>query len=169
MMPIGDISAVMSDKLPKSAQKVADRVAALGLGVRIVEMPASTRTASEAAAACGCQVGQIVKSLIFRGRHSGRAVLILVSGDNRVDVKLVAGDIGEMIERPDAEWVRAETGFAIGGIPPLGHDRPLKTFMDRALTTYAKVWAAAGTPNCVMEIDPKDLASASNAGIIDVC
>ena len=159
----------MSDKLPKSAQKVADRVAALGLGVRIVEMPASTRTATEAAAACGCRVGQIVKSLIFRGRHSGRPVLILASGDNRVDVKLVAGDIGEKIERPDADWVRAETGFAIGGIPPLGHDRPLATFMDRALTTYAKVWAAAGTPTCVMEIDAKDLAAASGARIIDVC
>ncbi len=169
MMPIGDKSTVMSDKLPKSAQKVADKVAALGLGVRIVEMPESTRTATEAASACGCRVGQIVKSLVFRGRQSGRAVLILASGDNRVDVEFVAGDIGEKIERPDANWVRAETGFAIGGIPPIGHDRPLTTFMDRALTTYTKVWAAAGTPNCVMEIDARDLASASNAHIIDVC
>ena len=118
----------MPDQLPKSAQKVTARAAAAGLDVKVVEMPASTRTAEEAAAACGCRVGQIVKSLVFRGKASGRPVLILVSGDNRVDVKRVAGDIGEAIERADADWVRAETGFAIGGIPPIGHDRPLATY-----------------------------------------
>jgi len=159
----------MSDQLPKSAQKVAARAAAAGLDVHIVEMPASTRTAEEAAAACGCRVGQIVKSLVFRGRSSGRPILILVSGDNRVDVKKVAGDTGEPIERADADWVRAETGYSIGGIPPLGHDRTLTTYMDRALTGYATVWAAAGTPNCVMELDAARLAAVSGARIIDVC
>ncbi len=159
----------MPDQLPKSAQKVTERAAAAGLDVKVVEMPASTRTAEEAAAACGCRVGQIVKSLVFRGKASGRPVLILVSGDNRVDVKRVAGDIGEAIERADADWVRAETGFAIGGIPPIGHDRPLATFMDRALTRYDTVWAAAGTPNCVMALDPARLAAVSGARIIAVC
>ena len=159
----------MPDQLPKSAQKVAERAAAAGLDVKIVEMPASTRTAEEAADACGCRIGQIVKSLVFRGKASGRPVLILVSGDNRVDVKRVASDIGEAIERADADWVRAETGFAIGGIPPIGHDRPLATFMDRALTRYDTVWAAAGTPNCVMALDPARLAAVSGARIIAVC
>jgi len=159
----------MPDQIPKSAQKVAERAATAGLDVKIVEMPASTRTAEEAAAACGCRVGQIVKSLVFRGKASGRPVLILVSGDNRVDVKRVAGDIGEAIERADADWVRAETGFAIGGIPPIGHDRPLATYMDQALTRYDTVWAAAGTPNCVMALDPVRLAAVSGASIIAVC
>jgi len=159
----------MPDQIPKSAQKVAARAAAAGLDVKVVEMPASTRTAEEAAAACGCRVGQIVKSLVFRGKSSGRPVLILVSGDNRVDVKRVAGDIGEAIERADADWVRAETGFAIGGIPPFGHDRPLATFMDRALTRYDTVWAAAGTPNCVMALEPTRLAAVTGARIIAVC
>jgi prolyl-tRNA editing enzyme YbaK/EbsC (Cys-tRNA(Pro) deacylase) len=169
MMPISMMVAAMSDKLPKSAQKVADRAAALGLNVRIVAMPASTRSAEEAAAACGCQIGRIVKSLVFRGRTSCRPLLILVSGDNRVDVKLVADVIGEAIERPDAAWVRAETGYAIGGIPPFGHDRPLATFMDRDLIAHATVWAAAGTPDSVMEVDVDQLASATGARIIDVC
>jgi prolyl-tRNA editing enzyme YbaK/EbsC (Cys-tRNA(Pro) deacylase) len=168
-MPISMITAAMGDKLPKSAQKVAKRAAELGLAVTIFEMAASTRTAAEAAAACSCRAGQIVKSLVFRGRTTGRALLILVSGDNRVDIKRVASDIGEAIERPDADWVRAETGYAIGGIPPLGHDRPLATFMDRALIAYATVWAAAGTPSCVMEIDPKGLATVTGARMIDVC
>lgn len=159
----------MSAQLPKSAQKVAERAAAAGLDLNIVEMPASTRTAEQAARACGCRVGQIVKSLVFRGRSSGRPVLILVSGDNRVDVKRVAADIGEAIERADADWVRAETGFAIGGIPPLGHDRPLATFMDRALTRFDTVWAAAGTPDCVMELAPDRLAAVTGARIIAVC
>jgi len=159
----------MSEQLPKSAQKVAERAAAAGFDVKVVEMPASTRTAEEAADACGCLVGQIVKSLVFRGHSSGRPVLILVSGDNRVDVKRVAVDIGEAIERADADWVRAETGFAIGGIPPLGHDRPLATYMDRALTRFDTVWAAAGTPNCVMALDPASLAAVTGARIIAVC
>jgi len=159
----------MPEQLPKSAQRVAERAAAAGLDVKVVAMPASTRTAEEAAAACGCSVGQIVKSLVFRGKTTGKPVLILVSGDNRVDIKRVAGDIGEAIERADADWVRAETGFAIGGIPPLGHDRPLATYMDRALTRYETVWAAAGTPNCVMALDPARLAAATGASIVAVC
>ena len=159
----------MTEQLPKSARRVAAAARALGLGASVVEMPASTRTAAEAAAACGCRVGQIVKSLIFRGRSTGRPILILVSGDNRVDPQLVAGEIGEDIERPDADWVRAETGFAIGGIPPLGHDRPLPTYMDRALVAHRHVWAAAGTPNCVMQLDAARLAEVTGARIIAVC
>jgi prolyl-tRNA editing enzyme YbaK/EbsC (Cys-tRNA(Pro) deacylase) len=168
-MPIVMMIAAMGDRLPKSAQKVASRAEELGLSVHIVEIAASTRTADEAAAVCGCRVGQIVKSLVFRGRTTGRALLILVSGDNRVDIKCVAGDIGEPVERPEADWVRAETGYAIGGIPPFGHDRPLATFMDRALIAHTTVWAAAGTPNCVMAIDPARLATVTRARVIDVC
>jgi prolyl-tRNA editing enzyme YbaK/EbsC (Cys-tRNA(Pro) deacylase) len=154
--------------LPSSAARVAERARSLGLDARIVEMAASTRTAEEAAAACGCAVGQIVKSLVFRGRSSGQAYLLLVSGANRVDPEFVASALGEALDRPDAGYVREVTGFAIGGIPPFGHDRLLATYLDRDLLRYREVWAAAGTPRCVMPLDPARLSDAIQARIIAV-
>jgi prolyl-tRNA editing enzyme YbaK/EbsC (Cys-tRNA(Pro) deacylase) len=126
-------------------------------------MPQSTRTAEEAAAACGCRVGQIVKSLVFAGAASGEPYLLLVSGQNRVDQAGVATAIGEVLDRPDAARVRAWTGFSIGGIPPFGHDQPMRTFIDRDLLTYDTVWAAAGTPSAVFAADPRALAAATDA------
>jgi prolyl-tRNA editing enzyme YbaK/EbsC (Cys-tRNA(Pro) deacylase) len=131
-------------------------------------MQASTRTAEEAARACGCAVGQIVKSLVFRGKQSSSPYLLLVSGANRVNEKGVAKAIGEALTRPDAQYVREVTGYAIGGIPPLGHDTPLKTFIDRALAQYDVVWAAAGTPAAVFPVEPQLLAAATKAETIDV-
>ncbi len=150
---------------PRRVQDVADR---LGLAVRVVEMAQSTRTAEEAAAACGCAVGQIIKSLVFRGRQSGKPVLLLVSGSNRVDQAGVAAVIGEALDRPDATFVREVTGFAIGGIPPFGHAQALPTWIDRDLLQYATVWAAAGSPEAVFEVDPRRLAEAVGAIVIDV-
>ena len=132
-------------KLEPAAQRVQDALRARGLGSEVRHMRQTTRTAEEAAAACGCTIGQIVKSLIFRGGRSGKPYLLLVSGANRVDEKGVAASIGEPLRRPDAQYVRDVTGFAIGGIPPLGHDTPLATFMDETLLHYDVVWAAAGT------------------------
>src|SRR5450631_3962 len=105
----------------------------LGLEVQLTEHTQTTRTADEAAKACGCAVGQIVKSLVFKGRTSGKPYMLLVSGDNRVNQKDVAAQIGEPLDRPDADYVRDLTGFAIGGIPPLGHETPMATFMDEDL------------------------------------
>ncbi|MGE3874805.1 MAG: YbaK/EbsC family protein [Parvibaculaceae bacterium] len=126
-------------------------------------MAASTRTAEEAAQACGCEVGQIVKSLVFRGATSGLPYLLLVSGKNRVDEKKAARAIGEGLARPDAAYVRGTTGFAIGGIPPFGHAQPLKTYIDADLLAYADVWTAAGTPHCVMRLKPEDLRAKTQA------
>lgn len=154
--------------LPRSAKKVADAAKDLGLAVSVVEMPDSTRTAEEAAAACGCTVGQIVKSLIFRGKTTEKPYLLLVSGDNRVDEKGVAAHLGEKLKRPDADDVRALTGYAIGGIPPLGHDTPLATYLDEDLLAFETVWAAAGTPRCVFSVAPKALAEATGATVIGV-
>ena len=140
----------------------------LGLTVRVVERTQSTRTAEEAAAACGCAVGQIIKSLVFRGKDSGRPVLLLVSGANRVDQKGVAAVIGEALDRPDAAFVREVTGFAIGGIPPFGHAQPLPTWIDQDLLQYETVWAAAGSPEAVFEVDPRRLAEVIGAVVIDV-
>lgn len=131
-------------------------------------MPASTRTATDAAAACGCAVGQIVKSLVFRGRSSGKPYLLLVSGANRVDEKSVGAVLGEPLTRPDAQFVRDVTGFAIGGIPPLGHETALATYFDRALMQYDVVWAAAGTPQAVFAVAPALLADKTGATIISM-
>ena len=116
-------------ELPTSAQKVQDAAAELGLEIAVREMTAPTRTAEEAAAACGVTVGQIVKSLVFLGSESGKPYLLLVSGANRVNEKGVAAHLGEKLKRPDADAVRALTGYAIGGIPPFGHDTALATYM----------------------------------------
>jgi prolyl-tRNA editing enzyme YbaK/EbsC (Cys-tRNA(Pro) deacylase) len=113
-------------------------------------------------------VGQIVKSLIFKGKSSGRPYLLLVSGTNRVNEKAVAALIGEAIARPDADFVRASTGFAIGGIPPLGHATPLATYLDEDLLQYGTVWAAAGTPNAVFPVDPGRLRDALGATVVSV-
>ena len=154
--------------LPPSAQKVQQAAAALGLDVTVREMAQPTRTAEEAAAACGVAVGQIVKSLVFLGATSGKPYLLLVSGANRVNEKGVAANLGEKLKRPDADAVRALTGYAIGGIPPFGHDTPLATYMDRDLLAYEVVWAAAGTPKAVFRTEPARLREAAGAAVIEV-
>jgi prolyl-tRNA editing enzyme YbaK/EbsC (Cys-tRNA(Pro) deacylase) len=149
-----------------ASKRVAEAARARGLEIATVTHAQSTRTAEEAAAACGCAVGAIVKSLVFRGKTSGRPYLLLVSGANRVDEKAVAASIGEALRRPDATYVRDTTGFAIGGIPPLGHDTPLATFIDKDLLTFERVWAAAGTPESVFAVAPAALAEATGAKTI---
>jgi prolyl-tRNA editing enzyme YbaK/EbsC (Cys-tRNA(Pro) deacylase) len=153
----------MSEDLPPSAAKVAAAAERLGLAIAIRVMPGTTRTAEEAAAACGTSVGQIVKSLIFEGKESRTPLLFLVSGKNRVDEKAVAARIGEKLMRPDAQRVREITGFAIGGIPPLGHAMDLTAYIDPDLLDYAEVWAAAGTPHAVFPVDPVKLQAAIGA------
>jgi len=154
--------------LPLSAERVAAAARQLGLSPQIVTMASSTRTAEEAAAACQCEVGQIVKSLVFRGANSGTPYLLLVSGKNRVNEEKTANVIGETLVRPDAAYVRGTTGFAIGGIPPFGHEQPMKTFMDADLLSYAEVWTAAGTPHCVMRLKAEDLQAKTGAVKITV-
>jgi prolyl-tRNA editing enzyme YbaK/EbsC (Cys-tRNA(Pro) deacylase) len=157
----------MSELAP-SAQRVADAARALGIDISVREMAESTRTAEEAAAACGVTVGQIVKSLVFSGADSGKPYLLLVSGSNRVNEKGVARHLGEKLKRPDAHAVRDLTGYAIGGIPPFGHATPLVTYVDEDLLQYDVVWAAAGTPKAVFSVAPARLRDATGAMVIDV-
>lgn len=152
--------------LPPAAERVRAAALALGLDIEVREMPTSTRTAAEAAAACGADVGQIVKSLIFRGATSGAPYLLLVSGANRVDEAAAAARLGEALERPDAAFVRTVTGFAIGGVPPFGHASTIRTYMDADLLTHAEVWAAAGTPKTMFRICPQQLCGAAAAEVI---
>jgi prolyl-tRNA editing enzyme YbaK/EbsC (Cys-tRNA(Pro) deacylase) len=155
-------------ELGASAAKVQDEARRLALDVSVREMPASTRTAEEAAAACGVTVGQIIKSLVFLGAQTGKPYLLLVSGSNRVNETGIAAHLGEGVKRPDGRSVREMTGFAIGGIPPFGHATPLATFMDQDLLQYDVVWAAAGTPKAVFSADPKKLRDAVQATVISV-
>lgn len=154
--------------LPSSSRKVQEAADRLGLAIEVRQMPASTRTAEEAAAACACTVGQIVKSLVFQGRDSGRPYLLLVSGSNRVDETAVAATLGEALTRPNAATVRDWTGFAIGGIPPFGHATELPTYIDEDLLAHDRVFAAAGNPNAIFGTEPKALAAAVGGRVIKV-
>ena len=158
----------MSTSLSASAQRVQDALTALGLPCRVVELPASTRTAQEAADAVGCAVGQIVKSLVFRGAHTDTPILALVSGANRVNEARLGELAGEPIAKADAAFVRTHTGFAIGGVAPLGHPTPLKTYVDADLLQYAEIWAAAGTPNAVFALRPTDLEAMTGGAVVAV-
>jgi prolyl-tRNA editing enzyme YbaK/EbsC (Cys-tRNA(Pro) deacylase) len=153
--------------IPAAALRVAAAASAAGIPIDIRVMADDTRTAEQAAAACCCEVGQIVKSLVFR-TADGAAVLLLVSGRHRVDEAVAEREIGSAIERPNAAFVRAQTGFAIGGIPPFGHANRLPTYIDRYLLGYVEVFAAAGTPNTLFAIAPASLLQATEAKVIEV-
>jgi prolyl-tRNA editing enzyme YbaK/EbsC (Cys-tRNA(Pro) deacylase) len=158
----------MSDPLSPSAQKVQDALARLGLTLQVVELPGSTRTALEAAQAIGCQVGQIVKSLVFKGKHSERPVLVAASGPNRVDERKIEALISEPLGKADAEFVRQRTGFVIGGVPPVGHSEQLETFIDQDLLQYDEIWAAAGTPHAVFRLTPADLVRITGGRVVAI-
>lgn len=149
--------------MSKSIARVKAALAAAGLDSEIIE-PGPSRTAEEAAAACGCALDQIVKSLIFQG-ESGTLYLFLTAGGNRVDPARAAELAGEKLGRADADTVRASTGFAIGGVAPLGHLNPPVIFADPHLTAFAQVWAAAGTPRHVFAVAPEALFTACNAQV----
>ncbi|SKA35466.1 YbaK/EbsC family protein [Consotaella salsifontis] len=155
-------------ELPAPAQRVLADAAAKGLDLDIIKTEATARSAEEAAQAVGVAVGQIVKSLVFKGRESGKPYLLLVSGSNRVNEKGVAARLGEKLVRPDADFVREATGFAIGGVSPFGASGALTTFMDEALLAFETVWAAAGTPFHVFPVAPRVLCEATGATLIPV-
>jgi prolyl-tRNA editing enzyme YbaK/EbsC (Cys-tRNA(Pro) deacylase) len=158
----------MSEPLSPSAQKVQEALAKMGLSLQVVELPGSTRTAVEAAQAIGCQVGQIVKSLVFKAKRSGRPLLVAASGPNRVDERKIEALIAEPLGKADAEFVRQRTGFVIGGVPPVGHSEQLETFIDQDLMQYDEIWAAAGTPHAVFRLSPADLVKMTGGRVIDL-
>jgi prolyl-tRNA editing enzyme YbaK/EbsC (Cys-tRNA(Pro) deacylase) len=154
--------------LSPSALKFQDLLLGLGSNYKIVEFTESTRTAQEAADRVGCQLGQIVKSLIFKGLLSRKAILVLTSGSNRVDENRISQYSQETIGRADPDFVYAKTGYAIGGVPPVGHIQPLETFIDEDLLAFPSVWAAAGTPHAVFELSPSDLIRITGGKILRV-
>ncbi|MGD1925488.1 MAG: YbaK/EbsC family protein [Paracoccaceae bacterium] len=149
--------------MSKSVRRVERAASELGLDITVKRMGESTRTAVDAAAACGCDIAQIVKSLVFKGRDSSDLLLLLVSGANQVDMDRAAQVTGEPLDRADANEVRARTGFAIGGVSPIGHLEAPKIWIDETLVALPTVWAAAGAPDAVFEVAPEALVEATGA------
>ena len=156
-------------EISSSAKKVQDALKSAGIEAKVVELPDSTRTAVEAAQAIGTTVAQIVKSLVFRGQSSGKAILIEASGINRVNEKAVAAILGESIGKADADFVREQTGYAIGGIPPLGHAHEMgAVLIDEDLLQYQELWAAAGTPHAVFRLTPDELIKIAGGKVVSI-
>lgn len=158
----------MEENLSPSAKKVQAALNERGLYCTVLELDQSTRTADEAAQAVGCNVGQIVKSLIFKGKESLKPLLVVASGSNRVDEKKLRQLAGEKVGRADAAYVREQTGFAIGGIPPVGHLQPITTLIDEDLLHQTEIWAAAGTPNALFSLTPEDLVRITGGRVADI-
>lgn len=159
----------MHQELAKSAVSVQAALDKLQLECKVLELPSSTRTATDAASSIGCDIGQIVKSLIFKTKKTGRPVLILASGPNQVDIKTIETYVDESIKKADADFVRKITGFAIGGVPPVGHKNAIDLiYIDTGLLDLDEVWAAAGTPNAVFCIKSQDLLKATGGKLIHI-
>ena len=156
----------MADALTATAQRVQDALKALGVASQVVELPASTRSAAEAAQAIGCRVEQIAKSLVFRGLSTDRPILAIVSGANRVDEELLGELIAEPVAKADADYVRQRTGYAIGGVPPVGHLESLVCLIDEDLFQHDTIWTAAGTPRAVFRLMPVDLKRITGGRVV---
>jgi len=151
-----------------STQRVREALDASGLSLKVIELPLSTRTAQEAANAVGCQLGQIVKSLVFRGSRSDNPYLVLVSGPNRADLDLVGQLLGEPVQMAKADFVREKTGFSIGGVAPIGLSQSIRTLIDRDLLQFESVWAAAGTSRSVFCLSPDELQLLTTGQTADI-
>ncbi len=158
----------MPSVLSPSVQKVQDALKNLGFSIEVVELEATTRTSAEAAQAVGCKVEQIAKSLIFQTKITHRPILVIASGPNRVNEKKMAELISEPIGKADADFVRQHTGFAIGGVPPVGHLEKIEIFIDEDLLQYGEIWAAAGSPHAVFKLTPSDLVKMTGGRVTSV-
>ncbi len=155
-------------ELPASAQRVQEILNKSGLTLKVRVFPAGTRTSEDAARAVGCRVEQIAKSLIFRTKQGNEPVLVIASGANRVDERAVGRLLGEKISRADADFVRSATGFAIGGVPAVGHTTPPRTLIDEDLLRYDEIWSAAGTPDAVFALTPDQLVGLTGGTVAAV-
>ncbi|HOQ51882.1 MAG TPA: YbaK/EbsC family protein [Candidatus Atribacteria bacterium] len=158
----------MSGEVKSGVNRFREVLEKVGLSSRIVEFSCSTRSSEEAAQAIGCEIGQIVKSLVFEGAHTHRPFLVLASGENRVNEKQLECLVGEPVCKGDAQFVREKTGFAIGGVPPLGHKEKIETFIDQDLEKYEEIWAAAGDPRSVFRLSFQELVELTGGRVISV-
>jgi prolyl-tRNA editing enzyme YbaK/EbsC (Cys-tRNA(Pro) deacylase) len=158
----------MSKELSTSAQKVQDALKKFGFTCRVVELPGSARTAIEAAQAIGCQVDQIAKSLVFKGKRSKKPILVVAGGSNRVNENKLKELADEPVKKADADFVRQKTGYAIGGVPPIGHSEKLEVFIDEDLLKHEEIWAAAGTPRAVFSLKPAELPKMTGGRVVNI-
>jgi len=159
----------MKQQLTKSAVSIQEVLNKAGLECKVLELSSTTRTASDASSSIGCDIAQIVKSLIFKTKNTSKPVLVLASGLNQVNEKQIEFYVGESIMKADADFTKTITGFAIGGVPPVGHKNSIDLiYIDQDLVSFDKVWAAAGTPNAVFCIKSKDLVNMTNGRVISV-
>ena len=158
----------MPVELSSSAQRVQKVLHQMGYSYEVVELPVSARTAIEAADAIGCQVGQILKSLVFKAKRSSTPILVLASGENRVKEARIEALIAEPLGIANAEFVREQTGFAIGGVAPVGHIRQILTFIDQDLLQHEEIWAAAGTPNAVFKLRASNLVLMTGGQVVQI-
>lgn len=159
----------MTITLKKSSQRIKDVLTEYGLDAKVIEFKELTRTSEEAASTIGCEIGQIAKTLIFKGKRTGKPICVIASGKNRVNEKKIALHIGEEIEKPDAEYVLKHTGFAIGGIPPIGYDLGEVPLIDEDLMLYKELWAAAGTSHSVFQLSFEDLLKITKGLVAAIC
>lgn len=158
----------MAEALSKSASKVQNRLKELGFSYQIKQLPASTKSAKQAAEVAGCSIGQIAKSLIFKGKRSGKPFLIIVSGSNRANEDKIKEIVKEPVEKANPDFVRQKTGFAIGGVPPIGHTQKIDTFIDQDLLTHKEIWAAGGNSRAIFKLTPVDLVNMTEGQVISV-
>jgi prolyl-tRNA editing enzyme YbaK/EbsC (Cys-tRNA(Pro) deacylase) len=158
----------MTTALSESAKRVQDFLHAKGFSFEVKELPGSTRTAQEAADSIGCLVSQIAKSLVFKNKETDRPILVIASGSNRVDVMKIRKSTGLKLGRADGNYVKKRVGYAIGGVPPVGHIEPLETILDPDLKKYKVIWAAAGTPFAVFQLKPVDLETLTKGKWVDL-
>lgn len=156
------------EKLHKSAKVVQEKLNQLGYKNEVKQLPNSTRTAQEAADAIGCEVSQIAKSIIFKLKKSDQPLLVIASGINRINEKQVETHLDEKIGKADADFVNKHTGYIIGGVPPLGHTQPIKTFIDKDLLNFKDIWAAAGHPKAVFNLSPDELVEMTGGELINI-
>ena len=158
----------MASKFSDSSIRVQDFLLAKGFSFEVKELPGSTRTAQEAADSIGCALAQIAKSLVFREKETDRPILVIASGSNRVNLAKIEKETGLKLDKADGNYVKERVGYAIGGVPPVGHNEPLETILDQDLKKHEVIWAAAGTPFAVFQLKPADLESLTNGSWIDL-
>nr|WP_307786974.1 YbaK/EbsC family protein [Pseudogracilibacillus auburnensis] len=155
-------------KLKESAQQFQHKLIELGYSNKVIELPNSTRTAKEAAEAIGCEVNHIAKSIIFRLKRVDKPLLVVACGANRINEKQIKAHLNDTLGKADADFVREQTGYVIGGVPPLGHKEQIITLIDEDLFQYGKIWAAAGHPKAVFPLTPDELVEMTNGEVVCV-
>jgi prolyl-tRNA editing enzyme YbaK/EbsC (Cys-tRNA(Pro) deacylase) len=158
----------MSKELSSSAKRIQNYLIDNGFSCEVKELPDSTRTAEEAARAIGCDVAQIAKSLIFIDKASGNPILVIASGINQVDIKKIEHSKGFHLVKADGKFIKEKVGFAIGGVPPVGHNEKMVTFLDPTLKNYEWIWAAAGTPFAVFRLSSDEIQKMTDGEFVDL-